>query len=197
MTKKPTKRTAPKKVNTRGRGPDKKPRKRRTVDNPKSKRGAARIKAEARELQEQEEALLFVELRKRGLSHQLIAEAATHKNEEEGKKLPPVKDTHVRTVIARELKRRREELAESVEDLRALEMERLDELYAIAQQRIAQGSVATIDTALKIMSRRAKLSGLDAPVKLEPHSEMPVFILPTGVDFTGTEFDLAARKAEE
>jgi hypothetical protein len=56
--------------------------------------------------------------------------------------------------------------AEAVEEYRRLEGERLDNLLAIAtHQAMTKKSLFAIDRCLAIMDRRAKLLGLDAPVK--------------------------------
>ena len=57
--------------------------------------------------------------------------------------------------------------AESVGDLRALENERLDDLLRAIYQTAVQGDHGAIDRILRIMERRAKLWGLDAPVRQE------------------------------
>jgi len=58
--------------------------------------------------------------------------------------------------------------AEAVDEYRRLEGERLDGLLAIATHKaFTQNSLPAIDRCLAIMDRRAKLLGLDAPVKTE------------------------------
>lgn len=55
------------------------------------------------------------------------------------------------------------------EEWRTLEIERLDVAYAAIWQGVKNGDLKSIEQSLKIMERRAKLLGLDAPVK-EEHS---------------------------
>ena len=56
----------------------------------------------------------------------------------------------------------RERTAESADDLRTLEAERLDHLWQIAMtEAITNRDMRAIDTALRIQDRRAKLFGLD------------------------------------
>ena len=56
----------------------------------------------------------------------------------------------------------REHTAESADDLRTLEAERLDQLWQIAMtEAITNRDMRAIDTALRIQDRRAKLFGLD------------------------------------
>lgn len=62
---------------------------------------------------------------------------------------------------------------EGAEDLRNIERERLDRLYAAAMRIVRAPdltlSALGIDKALKVMDRRAKMEGLDAPVRSELH----------------------------
>jgi hypothetical protein len=56
--------------------------------------------------------------------------------------------------------------AEAVAEYRALEGERLDNLLAIAtHQALTKKSLFAIDRCLAIMDRRARLLGLDAPIR--------------------------------
>jgi hypothetical protein len=52
---------------------------------------------------------------------------------------------------------------DSVEQFRNIELIRLEALHKIVWKRINQGRVELIVTALRIMERRSKLLGLDAP----------------------------------
>lgn len=58
-------------------------------------------------------------------------------------------------------------VAEPAEDLRQMELERLDDLYTKLSAKIEAGDVRAISTALSIMDRRAKMLGIDAPMKVE------------------------------
>jgi len=57
--------------------------------------------------------------------------------------------------------------AEQAEDLRALELLRLDELQNAIWERAIDGDDKAMGRVLAIMDRRAKLLGLDAPAKGE------------------------------
>ena len=57
--------------------------------------------------------------------------------------------------------------AESVGELRALENERLDDLLRAIYAEALKGDLGAIDRILRIMERRARLWGLDAPVRQE------------------------------
>jgi hypothetical protein len=59
-------------------------------------------------------------------------------------------------------------LREPAESLRTLEAERLDRLMLGVWQRATAGDAKAVDNVLKIMDRRARLLGLDAPRKVAP-----------------------------
>jgi hypothetical protein len=61
----------------------------------------------------------------------------------------------------------KEHTREAAETLLPLEMERLDRLLLAWWQDAVTGSVAAAQLVLKIMERRAKLLGLDAPTKTD------------------------------
>lgn len=56
---------------------------------------------------------------------------------------------------------------EPAEQLRTVELERMDAMLVALWPKVAGGDANTIDTALRVMQRRAKLLGLDAPSKQE------------------------------
>lgn len=60
----------------------------------------------------------------------------------------------------------REQVAAQADDLRTEEVSRLDGMLAGLWPSARKGGVAAVDRVLKIMERRARLLGLDAPVKL-------------------------------
>jgi hypothetical protein len=53
------------------------------------------------------------------------------------------------------------------DEVRTLELERLDRFLSYLWDKIEQGDPVAIDKGLKIMDRRAKYLGLDAPIKQE------------------------------
>ncbi len=55
--------------------------------------------------------------------------------------------------------------AEAVGDLRTLENERLDDMLRAIYATAVKGDTGAIDRILRIMERRAKLLGLDAPAQ--------------------------------
>lgn len=54
-----------------------------------------------------------------------------------------------------------------VEEMRELELDRLDRMQRAVWARVLQGDDKAINTALKILDRRAKYLGLDAPTRQE------------------------------
>jgi transposase-like protein len=57
--------------------------------------------------------------------------------------------------------------AESVEILRTIELQKLDELESVLLPLALKGDLQAADRVLKIQERRAKLLGLEAPQKVE------------------------------
>lgn len=82
----------------------------------------------------------------------------------------------------------REAIAGSADALRAEEASRLDALLTATWPDARRGNLSAVDRVLKIMERRAKLLGLDAPERREiggPHgAPIPV----AGVAMTRDEF---------
>jgi len=62
----------------------------------------------------------------------------------------------------------REHYRETAVEVVALELERLDEMTAALEGKVAYGDPQSVATALRVMERRAKLLGLDAPQKIAP-----------------------------
>lgn len=63
-------------------------------------------------------------------------------------------------------------IREPGEELIKLELERLDTLWGIQYLTAQAGDVQAMAACMKIMERRAKLLGLDAPVKNETKAEI-------------------------
>lgn len=68
-------------------------------------------------------------------------------------------------LVSQALKRIREETDEIAEDARQIEKDRLDKLWMYAFQAVQAGDVGAIDKAVKVMDRRCRLLGLDAPAR--------------------------------
>jgi DNA-binding IclR family transcriptional regulator len=68
----------------------------------------------------------------------------------------------------------KETLQEPSDDVRKLELESLDRLQFALWQQATQGNHGAVDRVLRVMERRAKLLGLDAPSKTEHSGEIDV-----------------------
>ena len=60
---------------------------------------------------------------------------------------------------------------EPADELRVLELSRLDDMLKAISQHVAAGNLTAIDRALKIQDRRARLLGLDMPAKVDVTSD--------------------------
>lgn len=69
-------------------------------------------------------------------------------------------------LVAAAISKARVTVQDEVIEMRALELSRLDGLLSSVWPAARQGNLGAIDRVLKIMERRAKLLGLDAPVKM-------------------------------
>ena len=96
-------------------------------------------------------------LRQRGLTYDAIAERIGYANSSVAYK-----------AVMLELKRQMKEPAEQV---RELEIERLDRMLLALQPKIDAADTRAIDTALRLMERRARLLGLDAPQSIDVTSK--------------------------
>lgn len=92
-------------------------------------------------------------LRKAGLSHQAIADRLGYSSAQRAH------EAIVRAIKA--LPR------EDAYDVRRLESERLDRMFLGVWTRAKQGDAEAIAAAMRIMERRAKYLGLDAPAKVQ------------------------------
>ncbi len=131
---------------------------------PRTNVGAA-AKSSVRRIRTTEKTLKALELRKRGMNYTQI-----------GEKLGCARSTACRYVLS-ELENLADKCREEAEHVRALELQRLDDLYTKAWDLVdAGGSETAIDRCLRIMERRSKLLGLDAAEKVE-HSGATITIV--------------------
>lgn len=88
-------------------------------------------------------------------------------NHEQGKP-PPDRETLVR-LVWRDLTSlmRRATSSEDIEALRATEFERLEQLHRVAWAKAMTGDPYAVQNVLRIADRRAKLLGLDMPLRAE------------------------------
>ena len=96
-----------------------------------------------------------LELRKSGASFRAIGSQLN------------ISHVQAREDIHRALRDLADKQMELAAEYRQLELERLDRLMLAVWGNATKGDVGSINAALKISDRRAKLLGLDAPVKQE------------------------------
>lgn len=106
--------------------------------------------AKARKLKHQE---LALNLRRAGMSYAAI-----------GRKLGLSK-SRSHALVQLGLEEARAHITASADDLRTEELSRLDGMLAKAYPMAAKGDLQAIDRVLKIGERRARLLGLDAPLR--------------------------------
>jgi hypothetical protein len=68
-------------------------------------------------------------------------------------------------LVKKSLEATRKITGESADLLRELELQRLDKLYLAMNKQAEQGNQGAVDRCIRIMERRSKLVGLDAPTK--------------------------------
>lgn len=94
-----------------------------------------------------------LELRKAGVGYQAIADRLGYKDHSGAYRA-------VKTAL-------RKTLQEPADELRAVEVERLDAMLLGLWTKAKAGDLLAVDRVLKIMDRRADLLGLDAPRRVE------------------------------
>lgn len=101
-------------------------------------------------------------LRKAGATYREIAAAVREKYGD--KALPGGWDErYAYKDLMRELEHVRTQVAESATDVLSLELQRLDDIFRKVYTSAKNGHLGAVDRVLRIMDRRAKLLGLDAP----------------------------------
>ena len=116
----------------------------------------ARSKTSKSKIDSTANAVKSLELRKKGCSYREIAR--------ELKISVGVAHKYVSAALA-ELN---ESLKEETEQLRAIELERLDDLQIGIWKKAIGGDLFALDRVLKIMAQRAELTGIKAPTKIAP-----------------------------
>jgi len=74
-------------------------------------------------------------------------------------------------LVVEALEETRAKIAESSEQVMQMELDRLDSLWRTVYPQAKQGNLGAIDRSLRIMERRARLLGLDAPAKTDVTSK--------------------------
>jgi hypothetical protein len=121
-------------------------------------KGARRETAKSMTLAKQRERDAL-DLRTKGFTYDRIAEAL-------GMSTSGAADS-----VRRALQALKTETAEKAEEVRDLELRRLDRMLQIAEAAAESGDISAIDRVLRIQERRSKYLGLDAPAKAEIKSE--------------------------
>jgi hypothetical protein len=109
------------------------------------------VKRLANQLTSHERKLRALDLRKAGATYQMIADQLGYGG-------PSGAYKAVTSALKATLK-------EPADELRTMELERLDAMLLPLWRRVQNGDERAVDRVLRIMERRAKLLGLDAPAK--------------------------------
>ena len=118
------------------------------------------------QIETQTRRVFVIGLRKSGMPYARIAEAATEKFGSEN--LPAGWDErYAYKDIARELARLKALTNGLAEDVLELEKQRLDSLLYSVWDEAIDGDRGAFDRALRVLERRAKLLGIDAPTKTD------------------------------
>lgn len=118
------------------------------MTGPRSKTGSGALKS-------QDHAARAVTMRRRGLTYDAI-----------GRALGMTRQS-AHALVQGAMKAAAAELKEEATEVVALDLARLDELHRVAWKAAKGGDLAAMDRVLKVMERRAKLLGLDAPTRSE------------------------------
>ena len=109
-----------------------------------------------RRIEAKERALKALELRKKGVRYEQIAQQLGYSNRGSAHK-----------AVMKELELLAKVCREEAAQVRDLELQRLDDLFLAAWKAIADGSESAIDRALRVSESRRKLMGLDAAQKVD------------------------------
>ena len=114
----------------------------------------APIRTSPKMIKGKERAAQALELRKAGLSLQVIADQMGYSD-------PSGAHKAIKRAMDRMVREPATELIE-------MELARLDSIFTEVYRAARQGSLGAIDRCLRIMERRARLLGIDAPQKIAP-----------------------------
>lgn len=112
-------------------------------------------------MKREERVKFYIDLVKAGYTYQQIADRINKINGTN------ITRQAVHNSVKREIDKSREKLYQEVKDVVFIEVERLNELFKSAYSKAKKGDEKSINSCLKIMERKAKLLGLDAPEKQE------------------------------
>lgn len=74
-------------------------------------------------------------------------------------------------MVSDELAKKKLETAEKIDEVRSIELERLDDYTTKLQGRLDKGDPKAVEAALKIQARRSKLLGLDSAIEVAVKAE--------------------------
>lgn len=117
------------------------------------RQGRGEDRASPRRIAAAERAANALRLRKAGVTYEMIASTLGYSSRQAAHR-----------AVMRALDRT---IQEPAEDLRKLELERLAELQRVLWPKALEADTRSVDRVLAIMERRARLLGLDAPVRAE------------------------------
>lgn len=126
---------------------------------PKGKQGG---KNKGKNITAQDRRLQAVQLRRNGATFDAIGKAIG------------ISTARAHKIVTEELDRSAKQLNNETEQLRQLEVMRLERLLVSISTAITNGQLGAVDKAIKISERLSKLQGLDAPTKLDHTGAIPV-----------------------
>ena len=94
-----------------------------------------------------------LEYRASGMSYRAIGEAMG------------INQSNAYRMVKAEVQQIREKTSEQADELRTIELQRMDAMLAGLWSKATSGDGAAVDRVLRIMERRAKLIGLDSPTR--------------------------------
>jgi hypothetical protein len=110
-------------------------------------------KTSAVTINKREKSVRALELRKAGVSYDMIAQQLGYSNKSSAHRaVSKLLDSTEKEVVG---------------DLREMELRRLDDLFRSMYPMALKGNFVAVDKCLKIMERRSKITGLDAPEKTQ------------------------------
>ena len=124
--------------------------------------------------------MLALELRKQGGTYRQIAEQLRAVDGVS----PDYSEAQAYRDVTAELERLNLRLAEEAGSVRRLEVERIDELWAVLYPKARKGDYAAFDRCLSLMEKRARYLGLyaPAPVQADVGGEVVIRVVYGSVD---------------
>ncbi|MFN9109351.1 MAG: hypothetical protein ACK5XN_04670, partial [Bacteroidota bacterium] len=137
-------------------------------------------------IDKRERAVQALELRKAGISYELIAQRLNYSNR-----------TAAYRAVSRLLSATEKEASN---DLREVELRRLDDLFLSVYQKARNNAdplqLQAVDRCLRIMERRAKIAGIDAPEKTQTDVRQVIKVVYEDVQYAD-DFDDEPSQAQQ